>query len=106
MRAPARTKWPHLRPAPPAASYVQQEMVALPGRDHPEEGLHLVPLDRLVEAAELGPEHGGDLRAFLEEIERGEQVARQRARPVIGLARDRLARLQLRLHPEIAAGER
>ena len=84
---------------------VEQQVIPLPRADHPQEGLDLVPLDRLVEVAESVAQHLGHLRALLEQVERRQQVARQRPRPVIGLPRHRLARLQLRLQPEVATGQ-
>src|SRR5690606_7781775 len=89
-----------------AALHVQQQVVALPGRDHLEEGLDLVALDRLVGAAEVRAEDAGDLGTFLEQVEGREEVARDRPRPVVGLPCERLARLDPVLETEIAAGER
>jgi hypothetical protein len=57
-----------------------------------KKGPNLVALDRLVERAELLAEHARHLGTVVEQIERGKQVARQRAGPVVSLALHRPAR--------------
>src|SRR3546814_169053 len=81
-------------------------MLTLPRRDDELVGVQLGALHQRHRVDEDGAEDRLQRARAVEALERVVEGARQGAREAVGVALDGLARLQLLLHAEIAAGQR
>ena len=87
------------------ALHAQQQVLALPRADDAHELLELRAFQRQIYMREALAEHLLQVGTVFESNQRLQQSARQLVIVAIGVADDGGARIELLLHPEVAAGE-